>query len=103
MRETWVQSLSWDEPLQEGLATHSTVLVWRIPTYRGACRATVDGVAESDMTEASQHSTAMLLWRQDDLLNFGPFYYEHLTLHAIWSIHPKSIYKVLVDTVVVPV
>ena len=31
MRETWVQSLSWEDPLEEEMATHSSVLAWRIP------------------------------------------------------------------------
>ena len=31
MRETWVQSLSWDDPLEEGMATHSSIVSWRIP------------------------------------------------------------------------
>ena len=31
MRETWVQSLRWDDPLEKGKATHSSVLTWRIP------------------------------------------------------------------------
>ena len=30
-QETWVQSLSWEEPLEEGMATHSSLLAWRIP------------------------------------------------------------------------
>ena len=30
-RETWVQSLSWEEPLDSGKATHSSILAWRIP------------------------------------------------------------------------
>ena len=30
MRETWVQSLGWEDTLQEGMATHSTILIWRI-------------------------------------------------------------------------
>ena len=29
--ETWVQSLGWEDPLQEGMATHSSILTWRIP------------------------------------------------------------------------
>jgi len=29
--ETWVQSLSWEDPLEEGMATHSSILAWRIP------------------------------------------------------------------------
>ena len=30
-REMWVQSLVWEDPLEEGTATHSSILVWRIP------------------------------------------------------------------------
>ena len=31
MRETWVQSLGWEDPLKKGKATHSNILAWRIP------------------------------------------------------------------------
>ena len=31
MRENWVQSLGWEDPLEKGMATHSSILVWRIP------------------------------------------------------------------------
>ena len=31
MRKTWVQSLGWEYPLEKGMATHSRILVWRIP------------------------------------------------------------------------
>ena len=31
MQETWVRSLGWEDPLEEGMATHSNVLAWRIP------------------------------------------------------------------------
>ena len=31
MRETWVHSLNWEDPLEEGMATHSSILAWRIP------------------------------------------------------------------------
>ena len=41
MRETWVQSLGWEESLEKGKATHSSILAWRIPW----------GHKVSDMTE----------------------------------------------------
>ena len=47
MQETWVRSLDWEDPLQEGMATHSSVLAWRIPMDRGAWQATVQEVAKS--------------------------------------------------------
>ena len=31
MQETWVQSLGWEDPLEEGMATHSSIIAWRIP------------------------------------------------------------------------
>ena len=55
MQETQVPSLGWEDPPEEGMATHSSILGWRIPMVR-AWRATVHGAAESDPTE--QLSTA---------------------------------------------
>ena len=31
MRETWVRALDWEDPLQEGMAAHSSILDWRVP------------------------------------------------------------------------
>jgi len=44
IRETWVQSLGWEDPLEEGMATHSSILAWRNPMDKGSQRATVHGV-----------------------------------------------------------
>ena len=44
--ETWVQYLGWEDPLEEGIATHSSILAWRIPMDRGAWQATVHRVAK---------------------------------------------------------
>ena len=48
MLETWVQSLGWENPMEKGMATHSSILAWRIPMGKGAWRATVHGIAKSD-------------------------------------------------------
>ena len=47
MWETWVQTLGWEEPLEEGMATHSSILAWGIPMHRGGWQATVHGVTKS--------------------------------------------------------
>ena len=47
MWETWVQSLGWEDPLEEGMETHSSFLAWRIPMDRGAWQATVHVVTKS--------------------------------------------------------
>ena len=44
MRETWVQSLGWEDPLEKGIATHSSILAWRIPWTVLVCKV-------SDTTE----------------------------------------------------
>ena len=41
----------WEDPLENGIATHSSTLDWRIPMDRGAWWATIHGTAESGMTE----------------------------------------------------
>ena len=50
MQEIWVQSLGWEDPLEEGMATHSSSLAWRIPMDKEAWWATVHAVAKSDTT-----------------------------------------------------
>ena len=47
MWETQVQSLCWEDPLEEGMAIHSSILAWRIPKDREAWWVTVHGVAKS--------------------------------------------------------
>ena len=47
MQETWVRSLDWEDPLEEVMATHSSILAWRIPMDRRAWWATVHEVAQS--------------------------------------------------------
>ena len=37
MWESWIPSLGWEERLEEGMATHSRILTWRIPMDKGAC------------------------------------------------------------------
>ena len=38
MQETWVRSLGWEDPLEEGTATHSSILAWKIPWTEEPCR-----------------------------------------------------------------
>ena len=47
MQETWVRSLGWEDSLEEGMATHSSILAWNIFMDRGAGWATVHGVTKN--------------------------------------------------------
>ena len=53
MQKTWVQSLDCEDPPEEGMVTHLSILAWRIPMDRGAWRAIYSplGRKESDMVE----------------------------------------------------
>ena len=67
MWETCVQSLGWEDPLEEGMATHSSILAWRIPMDTGAWRAVVHGVTkswtrQSDYTYISVKNPSYSLW-----------------------------------------
>ena len=64
MWETGFQSLGWEDPLEESMATHSSVLAWRIPMDRGAWRATVHRVAKS----RTRMSTRIWKWEADEFM-----------------------------------
>ena len=46
-QKMWIRSLGKDDPLEEGMATHPSILAWRIPMDRGAWWATVHRVTKS--------------------------------------------------------
>ena len=56
-REIWVQPLDWEDPLEEGMATHFRILAWRIPMDRGPWQAAVHRVAKSQtpLKQLSMH------------------------------------------------
>ena len=73
-QEMWIQSLGWEDPLEESMATHSGILAWRITVDRAAWRATVHGVAKSweqlkwlsSLTRVgSQHTAAFIILEID--------------------------------------
>ena len=49
MRETWIQSLGWEDPLEEGMAIHSSIPVWRILMDRGGWQAKGHVVAKKEL------------------------------------------------------
>ena len=54
--ETWDQSLGWEDPLEEGLATHSSILAWRIPRTEDSGRLQSIGSQRVDMTEVTEYT-----------------------------------------------
>ena len=62
--ETWVQSVGWEDPLEAGMATHSSVLSWRIPMDRGACWATVHSVAKQILSHWTIRELPILVFKK---------------------------------------
>ena len=56
LRETWVRFLDWEDPLEERMAIHSSILAWRIPMYRRTWQAAVHGVTKR-WTRATKHAS----------------------------------------------
>ena len=48
MQETWVRTLSWEDPLEKGMDTHSSILAWRIPCTEELGRLQSMGSQKSD-------------------------------------------------------
>ena len=89
MQETWVRSLGREDPLEESMATHSSILTWRIPLDRGTWWAIVHGSKRVRHDWATKHNIAQtcaqlqklffaaLLWGKKGLDN--PSSHSHLS------------------------
>ena len=51
VQEPWVWSLGWEDPLEKGMATHSSILAWRVPRTEGLVGYSPWGHRESEMTQ----------------------------------------------------
>ena len=72
MQETWVWSLDWEDPLEKGMATHSSILAWRIPWTEEPGRIQLIGsqrVGHDWVTFSSSH---VWMWELDYKENWAP-------------------------------
>ena len=60
MRETWVQSLGQEDPLEKGVAAHFSILAWKIPGQWSLVGYSPWGPKELDMTEKLSHAKGRL-------------------------------------------
>ena len=90
MKETWVQSLGWEDPLEEGMVTHSSILAWGIPMDRLSLAGySPHGRKESDMTE--QLSTAHTAFQtiKNELWSNTTRYIMQLKYYYAFSLNEK--------------
>ena len=86
--ETWVRSLDWEDPLEEDMATHSSILAKRMPTDRGAWQ-TPWGCKDLDTTEqlsilGYEFETFLLELLLLYPADFGLFCFHFLCLHVFF-------------------
>ena len=87
MRDTWVQSLGWEDPLEESMATHASILAWIIPRTEAPMGCSPWGRKELDTTE--RLSTA----QQSRRVPFSPHPSQHLSFAGHVGAeekHPKN-------------
>ena len=106
MRKTWVRVLDWEDPLEEGMATHSNILAWSIPMDRGAWWATLHGVTKrqdwvTKHTGFFLHSAALhfsnLLTSNIGSASWSWVYTYSLLLHDNFFGGKMTVFEVLVQ------
>ena len=58
--ETWVLSLGWEDPMKEEMATHSSILAWRLPIDIGAWWVMVQRITKVDMIEVTEYAGTVI-------------------------------------------
>ena len=92
MRETWVQSLGWEDPLEKEMAAHSSTLAWKIPWMEepgrlqsmGSQRVRHDGASSLFFYYPFKLPLKCLHWRQ--LLTPGLEYVQNQACHDLYSL-----------------
>ena len=82
MQETWAQSLGWEDPLEKGMATHCSILGWRIPWTEEPCRLQSMGL------QRVRHD-----WMINTLLDLNPVHFYMILVPCIYFLvsNTKSI------------
>ena len=61
-QETWIWSLVWEDPLEEGMATHSSILAWRIPWAEEPGKLQSMGLQRVGHDRATKHSSTYIIF-----------------------------------------
>ena len=82
MLETWVQSLGWEDALEKGMATHSSILVWRIPWTEEpgglqSMRSLVIEMAFDKILDRKSRRTSAKEVASESAPNYGPLEWVH--------------------------
>jgi len=90
MRETRVQSLGWEDPLEKEMAIHSSTIAWKIPWTEELVGYSPWGHKESDTTERL-HFTSLHLWACVLVLLLYSFWFLSYFSFFLFSLHFVSV------------
>ena len=85
-----IPSLGWEDPLEDSMTTHSSILAWRIPWQRNLAGYSPYGHSESDTTEATEYTCNLLIpikCRESRGYSVLHNYYNNGTIHVCVFIH----------------
>ena len=99
MRETWVWSLGWGDPLEKEMATHSSILAWRIPRTEEPDGLQFMGVTKSQTTEWLTFKLSIYMKWQNNNTNKNSQYHVELTMcqilfsvfYVLTHLHPITV------------
>ena len=104
MWETWVGSLGWEDPLEKGKATHSSILAWRIPWNHEKSGTTEQLSLQDPLEKGKGIHSSILAWRlpwnhqESDTTEWLSLHFTSVPLHSvkitfIYAGKPKNSYN----------
>ena len=88
IQETWVQSLGWEDPLEKGVATHSSILVWRIPWTEEL--GGVHRVTKSDWATKHEHCLGSCLYINYVLIIYFSIIKDKMLAFPVYQLHSNK-------------
>ena len=91
-QETWVRFLGWEDPLEEGMATHWSILAWRIPMDRRVWWATVQGVQRFGHNWVTKHNNSLFIYLPIYfLIIFSVYGHSQVAIFEVYKEHSCGI------------
>ena len=101
MRETWVRSLGWEDPLEKEMATHSSILAWRIPWTEepdGLQSMGSQRVGHNWATSQDRNTEGLKIWAtlEDGKFTFSKYYFIKFINIFLWVLFCPFLKKVFI-------
>ena len=91
MQETQIPSLGWEDPLEKGMAAHSSILAWRIPWTEELGKLQSQGCKDSDTNEQLNNSNKLSVRRHRPKVTRGIFFLDQVVIRGRSLAHRSSV------------